>query len=542
MKWRERMKRKMISMILAVSLMSASIFSSTSFISQAAEQDDVYASEGTEQAYGTVSLEMEAEGEVIYSGTKGMVTALYKDAEGIQTDASQIGELTYNSSDSSIIGINQYSGAMTFKAGGTATIEAELVIGQDQATTTVSAEMEIQVVEDEITEAYIDAPDRMSVGQIAEARFYQVWKSGKKQEDTLISILSDDKQIISVGTKGNITARASGTTDLVAVYGSETIKKSITVEERANLEYANKILEETQKIIREIYTSESLGILDDEASKLKIVIEEDPGVSRQAEIDQAAAAIEVAMNNLIEIPADTVSLNTIIASLGKMDINIYSAESYGKVAVVLQSAKRLLEMNPTISQQDQVDQAFDQLLGAICGLVEVKDVQGADLTYLKEEIEAAKKIKLGPYTAGSRGNLNNILKMAQALIASSPTTSLQSLVNSTRNSIKSAVKNLEIRPVPKTGIKKATSPEAGKIRVTWKKNASADGYIIQYTQDAKLKKGIKKINIKKNDILSRDIKNLESGQTYYVRVRGYKTLNGSKRYGNNSKALEIQVS
>lgn len=76
---------------------------------------------------------------------------------------------------------------------------------------------------------------------------------------------------------------------------------------------------------------------------------------------------------------------------------------------------------------------------------------------------------------------------------------------------------------------KVTS-KSKKFTITWKKNAKADGYQVQYRlKGAKKFKTLKTVT--KTKVVS---KKLKKGKKYQFRVAPYKTINGEKVYGNYS--------
>lgn len=85
-----------------------------------------------------------------------------------------------------------------------------------------------------------------------------------------------------------------------------------------------------------------------------------------------------------------------------------------------------------------------------------------------------------------------------------------------------------------TTVKKIKSIKK-KLKVSWKKVKSANGYQIQYSTSKKFKKS-KKITIKKAKTTSKTIKKLKSKKKYYVRIRTYITVNGKKYYSKWSNA------
>ncbi len=66
------------------------------------------------------------------------------------------------------------------------------------------------------------------------------------------------------------------------------------------------------------------------------------------------------------------------------------------------------------------------------------------------------------------------------------------------------------------------SQKAKSIAVKWKKDAKADGYLIQYSTDKNFKKNVKTVTVKKNSTTSKTISKLKGGKKYYVRICSYK--------------------
>ncbi len=87
----------------------------------------------------------------------------------------------------------------------------------------------------------------------------------------------------------------------------------------------------------------------------------------------------------------------------------------------------------------------------------------------------------------------------------------------------------------KIGPKKVSlkSAAAGKKSATikWKKISNADGYQIQLCQDEDFDGTIKKVDVTSKSTVSKVVKSLKKGKRYYVRVRSYKYVNGTKYFG-----------
>jgi hypothetical protein len=103
-------------------------------------------------------------------------------------------------------------------------------------------------------------------------------------------------------------------------------------------------------------------------------------------------------------------------------------------------------------------------------------------------------------------------------------------------------KTTTFKIVPKKAtLKKAVKNQKKAIKVTWKKDAKADGYQISISTSKKFKGKVKNVLVKKNKIVTKVVKNLKSKTTYYVRIRAYKTIDGQKVYGAYSKVKKVKT-
>ena len=79
------------------------------------------------------------------------------------------------------------------------------------------------------------------------------------------------------------------------------------------------------------------------------------------------------------------------------------------------------------------------------------------------------------------------------------------------------------------------------MAVTWK-SVSATGYEVQYSTSKKFtEKTTKKVTVKNAKAKKTTLKKLKSGKKYYVKVRGYKTVDGKKLYGAYSEVKTVKV-
>lgn len=100
-----------------------------------------------------------------------------------------------------------------------------------------------------------------------------------------------------------------------------------------------------------------------------------------------------------------------------------------------------------------------------------------------------------------------------------------------------ATKTFKIIP-KKSAVTKAYSPKKGRLKLTLKKVSGVTGYEITYATNRKVTKNKKVIYTKK---LTKTIKGLKKGQTYYFKVRAYKTIDGKKYFSKYSKIKPAKV-
>ncbi|MBQ8134655.1 MAG: type I pullulanase [Clostridia bacterium] len=101
-------------------------------------------------------------------------------------------------------------------------------------------------------------------------------------------------------------------------------------------------------------------------------------------------------------------------------------------------------------------------------------------------------------------------------------------------------KTFTIKP-KKATLKTATSPKTKKLKVTWTKDTTVTGYQIQYSTSSTFKSGNKTKLITKNSTTSATLSGLTKGKTYYVRIREYKTINGTKSFGAYSAKKKVKI-
>ena len=80
-----------------------------------------------------------------------------------------------------------------------------------------------------------------------------------------------------------------------------------------------------------------------------------------------------------------------------------------------------------------------------------------------------------------------------------------------------------------------------KIKVSWNKVSNASGYQVCWYKDSKCKKTVAKKKITNANTTTYSGKGFAKGKKYYVRVRAYKIINGSKIYGKKSNIKSVKA-
>lgn len=101
-------------------------------------------------------------------------------------------------------------------------------------------------------------------------------------------------------------------------------------------------------------------------------------------------------------------------------------------------------------------------------------------------------------------------------------------------------KKLSFKILPKGIALTSLTADVGKLEAKWDEGAGIDGYQLQYGQKKDFSDAVS-ATVKGAKAVSKVIRKLESGKTYYVRIRTYKAVNGKKYFSDWSKALSKKV-
>lgn len=106
---------------------------------------------------------------------------------------------------------------------------------------------------------------------------------------------------------------------------------------------------------------------------------------------------------------------------------------------------------------------------------------------------------------------------------------------------KKAVKKITVTVnPPKTEIRSLQSKKNGQITVTWNTKSKVNGYQIRYAKSSSMDHAAVK-TITKSTTSTKTITNLAKGSRYYVQIRTYKTVSGTKYYSSWSTTKQVVV-
>ncbi len=97
---------------------------------------------------------------------------------------------------------------------------------------------------------------------------------------------------------------------------------------------------------------------------------------------------------------------------------------------------------------------------------------------------------------------------------------------------------LEVRTKLGTVKVKSAAADTDSLALSWNKVSSADGYEIIYATYSSFSDG-QTVKVKGENSLKKTVKNLSCAESYYIKIRAYKTVNNEKVYGEYSDRLKI---
>ncbi len=252
-------------------------------------------------------------------------------------------------------------------------------------------------------------------------------------------------------------------------------------------------------------------------------------------------------------PADYSKIDELLKSIPQ-DLSLYTSDSVSRLNQAIDSIDR----SYNAAQQKLVDAMADTLKSAINNL----ELRPADYSKIDSLLKSVPQ-DLSLYTSYSVSRLNQAIDS----IDRSYNAAQQKLVDAMADTLKSAINNLELRPVlpdtstpsPETKVpnpsdgnetpKPETTPttpakvtglkitykKSGKVILNWKKIKNASGYEIYRYQNKKWVK-VKKLGKKTSFVIKK-----RSKKTVYYRVRAFRKEGKNISYGKYSKKIKCKA-
>ncbi|MBR6567062.1 MAG: DUF1906 domain-containing protein [Clostridia bacterium] len=133
-------------------------------------------------------------------------------------------------------------------------------------------------------------------------------------------------------------------------------------------------------------------------------------------------------------------------------------------------------------------------------------------SYTLKKLKSGKaySFKVRAYAGGNRGSYSSVVKTATKVAAGK--------------------------------LKTLKSSKSGTLTATWTKLSGADGYQLYLSTGKKFtSKTTEKVTVKKGKTVKTTVKKLKKNKKYYVKIRGYKTVNSKKVYGAFSSVKSIRI-
>ena len=92
----------------------------------------------------------------------------------------------------------------------------------------------------------------------------------------------------------------------------------------------------------------------------------------------------------------------------------------------------------------------------------------------------------------------------------------------------------------KTKLSSAKSTKKKTFTTTWKKTGGNSGWQVQYSLNKKFRSGVRTVNLKANNT-KLTVRKLRSRKNYYIRIRGYKKVNGEMMYSSWSSVKSVKI-
>jgi len=209
-----------------------------------------------------------------------------------------------------------------------------------------------------------------------------------------------------------------------------------------------------------------------------------------------------------------------LAAISKVTVNGTSYAASGKRATKIVGSDGSIDLSKVTVTEDSFTISVEAT--GYSKVLEFTYVQKEAETPSQETVEEEKKEETSPAAPAATEAPKKSEETTSTTGESTATSTASSTSSDSSSSLKKPAK------VKKLKLKRAKNKK--KMTVSWKKVSGASGYQIQYSIKANFKSA-KKVTVKKASKVKATIKKLKKGKKYYVRVRAYKTADGTKAYG-----------
>ena len=204
------------------------------------------------------------------------------------------------------------------------------------------------------------------------------------------------------------------------------------------------LMDDAVNVTRALYTDASLAALD--AAFAAAALASNSG--NQTQIDEAASALQIAINNLEYRSADETALQDALARAAEIDRSLYTDESLA----ALDDAVAAAPANANITQQAQVTTAAEAITAALNGL----QYKAADETALQDALARAAEIDRSLYTDESLAALDDAVAAAPA----NANITQQAQVTTAAEAITAALNGLQYKAADETALQDALARAA----------------------------------------------------------------------------------
>lgn len=216
--------------------------------------------------------------------------------------------------------------------------------------------------------------------------------------------------------------------------------ESLAEKPKADKSALQKLAEECGTLVESEYTQESWKAMTDALQAANEVLAD--GKAQQADVDKAAAALQIAIDSLQRKPVVNKSaLESMINLAGSLEESGWTAESWTALQEALSSARKVMENEK--ASQDEVNTAEADLRTAYDNLVEAEPDIPVDKTMLEELLIGSRDLDAEKYTSASWKTFEEERTKAETVYNDSEAT--QTMVNEAAANLSQALHSLVLK-------------------------------------------------------------------------------------------------